>query len=131
VPELPGCPAYARVTDQFDQRVGYVPDEGERVAEFVVEGEGDTQLLEDLRACSGGTADGSTIRIRLTSAPGGPGNVDGVIEVDDAIVQLRARVVDGDNIEVITLGTSEQADAAIAVAVACYSGTPLPEGHTG
>ncbi|MEU3690472.1 hypothetical protein [Streptomyces narbonensis] len=130
VPELPGCPAYARVATEADQRIGYISDEGEQLMEIVVEDGDDTQLLEDLRGCSGGIAGGNRITIDLSSAPGGPGNITGAIGVDKTIVHLRARVVDGDNIEVLTVGTSEQADTAIDVAVARYGGTPLPEGHS-
>ncbi|QES24140.1 hypothetical protein DEJ46_37715 [Streptomyces venezuelae] len=130
VPELPGCPAYARVATEADQRIGYISDGGDQLMEVVVEDGDDTRLLEDLRECSGGTAGGNRITIDLTSAPGGPGNVTGAIGVDDTTVHLRARVVDGDNIEVFTVGTSEQADTAIDVAEARYAGTPLPEGHS-
>lgn len=125
------CPAYARVATEADQRIGYLSDEGDQLIEYVVEDGDDTQLLEDLRGCSGGTAGGNRIAIDLASAPGGPGNVTGSIGIDEIVVHLRARVVDGDNIEVLTIGTSEQADTAIDVAVARYAGTPLPEGHSG
>ncbi|MFD4392875.1 hypothetical protein [Streptomyces sp. NPDC058495] len=131
VPELPGCPAYARVATQADQRIGYISDKGDQLTEVVVEDGEDTQLLEDLRACSGGIAGGSQVTIDLTSAPGGPGNVTGVIAVDGTTIHLRARVVEGDNIEILTIGTAAQADMAIDVAEARYGGTPLPEGHSG
>ncbi|MFE1906049.1 hypothetical protein ACFW96_20640 [Streptomyces gardneri] len=97
----------------------------------VVEDGDDTQLVEDLRGRSRGTVGGNRITIDLASAPGGPGNVTGSIGIDEIVVHLRARVVDGDNIEVLTVGTSEQADTAIDVTVARYAGTPLPEGHSG
>ncbi|MDI3405952.1 hypothetical protein [Streptomyces cavernicola] len=131
VPDLPGCPAYTRIADQFEQHVTYVSSEGEQIGERVVRDGKDTEPLEDLRTCSGGTAaDGTEIAIQVTSAPGGPGNINGQTKVDGETFELRARVVDGDNIYIIGIGTPEQADTAIEFAVARYSGAPLPEDHS-
>lgn len=129
VPDLPECPAYARIATQFDQRVGYLSENGEIIlSEFVTDDGSQTPVLEELRTCSGGTEpDGTPIGIRTTPAPGGPGNLDVTFTRLDIAWQLRARVVDGSNIEVITNGTAEQADRAMTVSVDRYNGTPVPE----
>ncbi len=125
VPELPGCPAYAKAAQNPDQRVAYSSDTAQLWEMVVAEG-ADTQNLEDFRSCSTHVAkDGTAIDVRFVPAPGGPGNVDGTITVADLEVRMQARVVDGDNVEIIVTGVDEKAaDKAMALAVARYRGTP-------
>ncbi|MGR4850448.1 hypothetical protein [Streptomyces sp. LARHCF252] len=130
VPDLPGCPAYARLADDFYQRIDYESDRGISLSEFVTEGGGDTQNLEDLKTCSKERGDGAVIEIRVDGVPGGPGNVDGFVTTDgDWTVNIRARVVAGSNVIIVTGADAGTADEAIAVAVARWAGTGLPEGY--
>lgn len=125
VPELPGCPAYAKAAQKADQRVAYSSDTAQ-LWELALADGADTQNLEDFRDCSTHVAkDGTVIDVRFVSAPGGPGNVDGAITIADLEVWMQARVVDGDNVEVIVTGVDEKAaDKAMALAVARYRGIP-------
>lgn len=130
IPDLPGCPAYARLARDFYQRIDYISDKGVLMSELVTERGGDTQNLENLRSCSKEQADGAVIDIQVHRIPGGPGNVEGLFIIDgDWKLNLRARVVDGANVMIITDATARTADEAIAVAVARWGGTPLPNGY--
>ncbi|MFI6415320.1 hypothetical protein [Streptomyces sp. NPDC050585] len=130
VPDLPGCPAYARLADDFYQRIDYESDKGIGLSEFVTEGGGDTQNLEDLQTCSKERGDGTVVEIQVHRVPGGPGNVDGSFVTDgDWKVNIRARVVAEANVIVITEADGGTADEAISVAAARWGGTALPEGY--
>ncbi|WP_146192628.1 hypothetical protein [Streptomyces sp. A244] len=130
VPDLPGCPAYARLADDFYQRIDYESDEGIFLSEFVTEGGGDTQNLEDLQTCSKERGDGAVVEIQVHRVPGGPGNVNGAVITDgDWEAKLRARVVAGANVLIVTEANDSTADEAISVAVARWGGTALPQGY--
>ncbi|MFD9304049.1 hypothetical protein ACFWCB_15595 [Streptomyces sp. NPDC060048] len=127
VPDLPECPAYARIGKDFDQRVAYGGDGGV-IVEFISYDGTETPVLKDLEKCREGTEPGGArVVIEPVKAPGGPGNLDVTFTRDDTEpTRLTARVVDdGSNIEIITTGTPEQAKTAMAIAVARYNGTPV------
>ncbi|MFC9328498.1 hypothetical protein [Kitasatospora sp. NPDC057015] len=120
----PGCPALADLGKEADSFVGFESgDQDLSIAEFVVTGAKETPLLEALKLCSRFDAAGATINVAVRSAPGGPGNVDGTVEASGNTVELRARVADGANIELLMYGTSPaRASDAATTAVARYTG---------
>ncbi|MFC9534345.1 hypothetical protein ACFT38_27935 [Streptomyces sp. NPDC056975] len=135
-PSAPGCPAYGRLGKSFDMHITYYEPTkgfGFSLLEWITKNEGDTQNLEDLRKCSKERAGGENINIRVNRATGGPGNVDGSIDSDRWKYNVRARVVDGVNVVIVTDAhgdpNGKTADEAISVAVARYGGTSLPKGY--
>ncbi|MDI3422681.1 DUF4352 domain-containing protein [Streptomyces luteolus] len=127
--EVPGCEALADFGTRAAKKIGFETSaEDKGVAELVVPDGKDTRVIEDIEECSTATIEGTAFDVRFTSAAGGDGNSNGVLKGAGVTFEVRTRVVDGDNVEVLVFGaTAEQADLAIDTAVARYAGTELPE----